>query len=90
MVTTPGKLIFNKILPKSFPYINEPTQYNLQEKTPSQYFVAPGKNIPEEIAKLEVVSPFKKKFLSLIIAEIFAQYKINETSKMLDKMKNIV
>ncbi|MBN2540410.1 MAG: DNA-directed RNA polymerase subunit beta' [Bacilli bacterium] len=89
LVTTAGKLIFNKILPKSFPYINEPTQFNLQERTPHQYFIAPGGNIPEEIKKMEVVSPFKKKFLSLIIAEIFAQYKINETSKMLDKMKNI-
>ena len=89
LVTTPGKLIFNRILPKSFPYINEPTALNLQEKTPDEYFIAPGKNIPEEIKKMEVVSPFKKKFLSMIIAEIFAQYKINETSKMLDKMKNI-
>ncbi len=89
LVTTPGKLIFNRILPKSFPYINEPTPYNLQKETPSKYFIAPGKNIPEEIKRLEIVSPFKKKFLSLIIAEIFAQYKINETSKMLDKMKNI-
>ncbi len=89
LVTTAGKLIFNRILPKSFPYINEPTPINLQEKTPDIYFIAPGKNIPEEIKKMEVVSPFKKKFLSLIIAEIFAIYKINETSKMLDKMKNI-
>lgn len=89
LMTTPGKLIFNRILPKSFPYINEPTALNLQEKTPDEYFIAPGKNIPEEIKKMEVISPFKKKFLSMIIAEIFAQYKINETSKMLDKMKNI-
>jgi DNA-directed RNA polymerase subunit beta' len=89
LVTTPGKLIFNQILPESFPYINEPTKTNLQEKTPDNYFIAPGKNIPEAIKVMEAVSPFKKKFLSLIIAEIFAIYKINETSKMLDKMKNI-
>ncbi len=89
LITTAGKLIFNKILPQSFPYINEPTPSNLREKTPEYYFIAPGHNIPEEIKKMEVVSPFKKKFLSLIIAEIFALFKINETSKMLDKMKNI-
>jgi len=89
LVTTPGKLIFNQILPESFPYINEPTKTNLQDKTPDIYFIAPGKNIPEVIKTMETVSPFKKKFLSLIIAEIFAIYKINETSKMLDKMKNI-
>ncbi|XMB71793.1 DNA-directed RNA polymerase subunit beta' [Mycoplasmatota bacterium WC30] len=89
LVTTPGKLIFNKILPSSFPYINEPTKTNLQDKTPDKYFIAPGIDIPEAIGKMETVSPFKKKYLSLIIAEIFAIYKINETSKMLDKMKNI-
>jgi DNA-directed RNA polymerase subunit beta' len=89
LITTPGKLIFNKILPESFPYINEPTKFNLTNVTPKEYFIEPGKNIPEIIKSKEIVSPFKKKFLSLIIAEIFAIYKINETSKMLDKMKNI-
>ncbi|MFW5889101.1 MAG: DNA-directed RNA polymerase subunit beta' [Bacillota bacterium] len=89
MVTTPGKLIFNKIMPKSFPYINEPTDSNLTIQTPGRYFIKPGKNIKEEIEKMPLVKPFDKKFLALIIAEIFDQYKINETSKMLDKMKNI-
>lgn len=89
LVTTPGKLIFNTILPASFPFINEPSKYNLEDETPRKYFLAPGTNIPEAIKAMEVVSPFKKKFLSMIIAQIFAKYKINETSKMLDKMKNI-
>jgi DNA-directed RNA polymerase subunit beta' len=89
LVTTPGKLIFNTILPESFPYINEPTQANLEVATPSNYFIAPGQNIKELIRGMALVSPFKKKFLSMIIAQIFAKYKINETSKMLDKMKNI-
>ncbi len=89
LITTPGKLIFNTILPNSFPFINEPTKENLEEETPLKYFVAPGKNIREAIASSKIVDPFKKKFLSMIIAQIFAKYKINETSKMLDKMKNI-
>jgi DNA-directed RNA polymerase subunit beta' len=89
MVTTPGKLIFNKIMPSSFPYINEPTESNLMNQTPSRYFIKPGKNIREEIAQMPLVEPFDKKFLALIISKIFEQYKINETSKMLDKMKNI-
>jgi len=89
MVTTPGKLIFNKIMPDSFPYINEPTESNLTVQTPSKYFIKPGKNLHEEIEKMPLVKPFDKKFLALIISKIFEQYKINETSKMLDKMKNI-
>ncbi|HKL47084.1 MAG TPA: DNA-directed RNA polymerase subunit beta', partial [Candidatus Izemoplasmatales bacterium] len=41
------------------------------------------------IHKMPLVKPFDKRFLALIIAQIFEKYKINETSKMLDKMKNI-
>ena len=89
MVTTAGKLIFNKIMPPSFPYINEPTETNLTIQTPSQYFIKPGQNFREEIAKMPLVKPFDKRFLALIISKIFEKYKINETSKMLDKMKNI-
>src|SRR5690625_409127 len=32
LVTTVGKIIFNEILPESFPYINEPTRENLDRK----------------------------------------------------------
>src|SRR5699024_12551720 len=39
LLTTVGKLIFNEILPESFPYINEPTKRNLEIKTPSKYYV---------------------------------------------------
>src|SRR5690606_8878856 len=33
--------------------------------------------------------PFKKKFLSLVIAQVFKLFHISETSKMLDKLKNL-
>lgn len=39
LITTVGKLIFNTILPTTFPYINEPTDYNLEVETPKKYFV---------------------------------------------------
>jgi len=89
LVSTCGKMIFNTILPPSFPYLNEPEKTNLESETPVRYFLPPGTNIKEAIKTMPLVGPFKKKFLSLIIAQIFAKYKINETSKMLDKMKNI-
>ena len=129
LVTTIGKLIFNQILPRSFPYLNEPTALNLNDNTPDHYFVKCGQNIREiienntlfetksiELDKLEksneidqqkvqkiklelnqlaakgarrLVEPFKKRFLSLIISKVFVDFKINETSKMLDKMKNL-
>ena len=40
LMTTVGKLIFNEILPDSFPYINEPTDENIEKCTPSKYFIA--------------------------------------------------
>ncbi|MGY3716681.1 DNA-directed RNA polymerase subunit beta' [Sutcliffiella cohnii] len=89
IVTTVGKMIFNEILPKSFPYINEPTQYNLEKETPSKYFIEPGVNVKEFIMAQPLIDPFKKKILGNIIAEVFKRFKITETSKMLDRMKNL-
>ncbi|MEH7402527.1 DNA-directed RNA polymerase subunit beta' [Gottfriedia acidiceleris] len=89
LITTVGKLIFNEILPTSFPYINEPTQSNLEKETPQMYFVAKGSNIKEIIESREEIAPFKKKILGNIIAEVFKRFKITETSKMLDRMKDL-
>ena len=89
LLTTVGKLVFNEILPESFPYINEPTRYNLETKTPEKYFVEKGANIPELIKAQPIIDPFKKKYLGNIIAEVFKRFKITETSKMLDRMKDL-
>ncbi|MGE7691142.1 DNA-directed RNA polymerase subunit beta' [Lysinibacillus sp. NPDC097214] len=118
LLTTVGKVIFNEILPKSFPYINEPTDFNLEQETPSQYFAnltidaetvkeleadAAYNGLDEKgkvdaqrtavlrkhFASVPVVNPFRKKFLGNIIAEVFKRFHITETSKMLDRMKNL-
>ncbi len=89
LLTTVGKLIFNEMLPNSFPYINEPTKENLEVKTPDHYFVEKGTDIKDEISKREEVSPFKKGILGDIIAEVFKRFSISETSKMLDRMKDL-
>ncbi|MBD8523425.1 DNA-directed RNA polymerase subunit beta' [Lysinibacillus sp. FSL R7-0073] len=118
LLTTVGKVIFNEILPESFPYINEPTDFNLEQVTPEKYFVnltidedtlkelesdsaynsldEKGKIDAQRTAVLRkhfesvpVVNPFRKKFLGNIIAEVFKRFHITETSKMLDRMKNL-
>jgi DNA-directed RNA polymerase subunit beta' len=89
LLTTVGKIIFNEIIPEDFPYINEPTRTNLEIETPPEYFLEKGANVKEEIEKRELVAPFKKGILGDIIAEVFKQYKISETSKMLDRMKDL-
>ena len=43
----------------------------------------------KKLGARRLVEPFRKKFLSLIISKVFEDFKINETSKMLDKMKNL-
>jgi DNA-directed RNA polymerase subunit beta' len=89
LMTTVGKLIFNEILPNSFPYINEPTKDNIEGKTPEKYFIDKGVNVKEFIKQQPLIEPFKKKVLGNIIAEVFKRYKITETSKMLDRMKDL-
>lgn len=89
LITTVGKLIFNEILPPSFPYINEPTKFNLEVNTPEKYFVEKGANVKEAIQAQELIDPFKKKILGNIIAEVFKRFKITQTSEMLDRMKNL-
>ncbi|GEL78075.1 DNA-directed RNA polymerase subunit beta' [Tenuibacillus multivorans] len=89
LITTVGKLIFNEILPDSFPYMNEPTSSNLEERTPDEYFVDITTDLKEELKNRELIKPFKKGILGDIIAEVFKHYKISETSKMLDRMKDL-
>ena len=89
LVTTPGKLLFNEILPDSFAYLNEPSDANITNMTPNKYFLPKGSNIKEEISKMEVVKPFAKGTLESIIAQTFKRYKTTETSIMLDRLKDL-
>ncbi|MBP3038137.1 DNA-directed RNA polymerase subunit beta' [Bacillaceae bacterium Marseille-Q3522] len=89
LLTTVGKLIFNEILPTSFPYINEPTKSNLEIETPAKYFVDVATDVKEVIKKMPLIDPFKKGILGNIIAEVFKRFKITETSKMLDRLKDL-
>ena len=89
LVTTVGKIKFNEILPDSFAYINEPTDDNIQNITPSKYFLEKGTNIPEAIKEMPLVKAFAKGTLEKIIAQVFKRYKTTETSTMLDNMKDL-
>ncbi len=89
LITTAGKIKFNEILPDSFPYINEPTDENINNITPNKYFVEQGKDLKEEIKNMPLVKPFAKGTLEKIIAQVFKRYKTTETSIMLDKLKDL-
>jgi DNA-directed RNA polymerase subunit beta' len=89
LITTVGKIIFNEIMPQEFPYLNEPTDFNLTQYTPDKYFVEKGADIPAAIKQQEIILPFKKKNLGNIIAEVFKRFKVTDTSMMLDRMKDL-
>ncbi|KNH37390.1 MULTISPECIES: DNA-directed RNA polymerase subunit beta' [Exiguobacterium] len=89
LITTVGKLIFNEILPTTFPYLNEPTMTNLQEATPDKYFLEKGTDVAAELKNRPIIDPFKKGFLGNVIAEVFKRFETTETSRMLDRMKNL-
>ncbi len=90
LITTLGRLIFNNILPETFPFLNEPTKENLLGFTDDVYFVEKGTNVKEYINNLpKLPEPFSVRFLSLVIAEVFKQFEINKTSKILDKLKDL-
>lgn len=93
LTTTVGKIIFNEIIPDSFAYINEPSQENLEVRTPDKYFVDPAQlgegGLKEYFDDKELVEPFNKSFLGNIIAEVFNRFSITDTSMMLDRMKDL-
>ena len=89
LVTTVGKLIFNEILPDSFPYVNEPSDENIERYTPNKYFIAAGENITEKVKEIPKAAAFNKGTLEKIIAQMFKKYRTTETSIMLDKLKDL-
>ncbi|MDE5565374.1 MAG: DNA-directed RNA polymerase subunit beta', partial [Anaeroplasmataceae bacterium] len=91
LFTTLGKMIFNSILPDEFPYLNEPTEDNLCVATPNRYFLDSQNpnNTYEALLAHDEVAPFKKKNIARIIAEVFKRFHITETSRMLDRIKDL-
>ncbi|MCF6094791.1 DNA-directed RNA polymerase subunit beta' [Microaerobacter geothermalis] len=90
LVTTPGKIIFNEIFPRTLPFINVPTKENLSKGIPDEFFIfEKGTNVPEFIKQVKSYDAVKKGFLGTIIAEVFRRYGTTETSIMLDKIKEL-
>ena len=89
LVTTPGKIIFNEILPDTYPYVNEPTKSNIEGVTPDTYFLEPGTDIKKAISEIPTAEAFSKKHLKSLIAQVYDRYKTTETSIFLDNLKDL-
>ena len=88
IITTLGKLIFNDMFPKDFPYLNEVSADNFRG-TPDKFFVSMGSDIKEIVKAMPLNNDFKKKELELIIKEIFDHYTLDKTSEILDNIKDL-
>lgn len=88
LITTVGKIIFNDMFPKDFPYVNRVTKVTLQG-TPDEDFLPMGTNIKEAIKSRPLNPEFKKKDLSNVIAEVFSRYRTEGSSDILDKIKDL-
>ena len=100
LITTPGRLIFNSIYPSDFPYITCPedtefkhtglkAKFEENEDYLPDGFVPYGTDIKAYIAKRALKKPITKKEITNIIGELFYRYKAEETSHILDAMKNL-
>ncbi len=88
LMTTLGKYIFNSITPSDYPYLNEANSENF-EKINEKYIITKGTDLRDVYKNYELNTPFKKGFLSQIIYDVFKNYDIVATSKMLDAMKDL-
>ncbi len=87
LVTTVGKVIFNQIFPSDFPYINEVSEDNFNA-TPAKYFLPMGSDIKAAIKEMPIVDAMKKKDLGLVIGQVFKCYNTEQTSEILDSIKD--
>ena len=88
LITTVGKLIFNDQFPSDFPYINT-VEGSALKVTPDSYFVPVGTDIKKHIKNQKIYPEFTKKCLVKVIAEVFAHYKTEGSSEILDNIKNL-
>lgn len=91
LITTVGKLIFNSIYPEDFPYLNSVTKSNKKNLSSDlmEFFVPKGTDIKTYIANKPLYSPINKGIIGSIINELFKRYKADETSRILDEIKDL-
>ena len=90
LVTTVGKLSLTRLFQNHSHILMNRQSTNLEVETPDKYFLDNGcQMLKKKLRIAKLVPPFKKGILGDIIAEVFKQYKISETSKMLDRMKDL-
>ncbi|ATG97658.1 DNA-directed RNA polymerase subunit beta' [Mesoplasma lactucae] len=88
LMTTVGKILFNEIFARQFPWINTPDITNAEEAV-KEYIIDDSTNPMDWIEAHDVQQPIKKKELSKIIERYFNTYDSRSTAEMLDNMKDL-
>jgi len=87
LLTTPGKIIFNEVFPKDFPYINNA---DFEDSLPEKNFI-PLKGVdPEKVLKqVPRNRAIKKDFLGELVARCYRKYGNTRTAEILDQIKKL-
>ncbi len=87
LLTTAGKIIFNDIFPRDFPFINNA---NFDDFLPEQYFISLRGFDPQKvIAEFPRNKAVKKDFLADLIARCYRMYGNTRTAEILDQVKKL-
>ncbi len=84
LITTPGKILLNEVLPSDFPYIN-----CANADTKKTDIVAPGNDVRAAIANRVLSEPHSKKVLSMIVDYLYKNYPIEIVPETMDKIKHL-
>jgi DNA-directed RNA polymerase beta' subunit len=86
LITTPGKVIFNEIMPADFPYINDG---NAIMNIAKEDFLESGQKISDVLKTRKNNSPFAKKTIQEIVMKLYLLISEFEIFKYIDELKNI-
>jgi DNA-directed RNA polymerase subunit beta' len=91
LVTTVGRLVFNRIFPDDFPYINDAVEDTVDESalTGAVLDSKRDRSIEEMVKELPLGRPVKKGFLVQLISMCHQKYGNAETAMILDNLKTI-
>jgi len=86
LLTTVGKLIFNEIFPKDFPYVNNAETH---DHCPDRTILAYKDLDVEKIMKeASLPKPVRKDFVSKLVAWCYRRYGSTRTAEILDQLKS--
>ena len=102
IITTPGKLIFNNMFPKDFPYINDSPAHmdakyahtksaderDVFKHPDPSWFVPFGESVAEHLKNWQPTGPVDKKNLAAIINKLVHVYGVRSTALLLDRIKD--